>query len=182
MFCIINSIPGGWSKKPRRTLWEFNFLFEKMVDFVRICVREFIWKVIIFKKYIWHHNYYYYYYSSLVWQQTLCEDQNLFVHVEEIKGEVFMRRMSRMSDTNGRKRVKEKVGFKPMFGWFYMVYFWAFQLYQPYMIENWNQQYILIGTSKCLSKVSLLPIFIAMMQLSGMAFILCFWTLILWLN
>ena len=93
----------------------------------------------------------------------MCEDQNLFVHVEEIKGEVFMRRMSRMSDTNGRKRVKEKVGFKPMFGWFYMVYFWAFQLYQPYMIENWNQQYILIGRSKCLSKVSLLPIFIAMM-------------------
>ena len=38
-----------------------------------------------------------------------------------------------MSDTNGRKRVKEKVGLKPM------VYFWTFQLYEPFIIENWNR-------------------------------------------
>ena len=40
--------------------------------------------------------------------------------------------MTRMSDTNGRKRAKEKVGLKPIFGWFYMVYFWTFRVYQPF--------------------------------------------------
>ena len=57
------------------------------------------------------------------------------------------RRMSRLSDTNGRKRGKEKVGLKPMFWWFYMAYFWTFQLFEAFMIENLFEAFMNIKVS-----------------------------------
>ena len=60
--------------------------------------------------------FFFFFQKSLVWHQTLCY-QNLFVHIVEVKGEVFIGQMNRMSDTNGRKRGKEKVGLKPIENW-----------------------------------------------------------------
>ena len=67
----------------------------------------------------------------------------------KLKGEVFMRRMSRMSDTNGWKRVKEKVGLKTMFDDF----IWSTFGLSNFLNLLWLK--IEIETSKCLFEPTL---------------------------
>ena len=90
----------------------------------------------------------------------LTKSQKLFVHIEEIKGEVFMSWMSRISDTNGwlgcriqteEKEVKKRWDWNRYLDDFIWATFGLSKFINLFMIENWNRSI----------KVSLFPIFFA---------------------